>query len=99
MSAILKFKTLNELSQAAASARTEVQKLLDVLEGPAVTDAKPKETCYYIPVGVDSILNGSELSSYIAAGAEGCRVGNDGAAAYVAAGYAYTGLKQKPVSS
>ncbi len=35
-------KVLNELSQAAASARTEVQKLLDVLEGPAVTDAKSK---------------------------------------------------------
>jgi hypothetical protein len=35
-------KTLNELSQAAASARTEVQKLLDVvLEGP-VTDVTAK---------------------------------------------------------
>ena len=33
------------------------------------------ESCDYTPVGVDSLLNGSELESYIASGAEGCRVG------------------------
>ena len=45
MSAIQKFrevtKVLNELSTAAVSARSEVQKLLTVLEGPA-TDVKQK---------------------------------------------------------
>ena len=35
-------EVLKTLSAAAASARSEVQKLLDVLEGPAVSDTKPK---------------------------------------------------------
>ena len=33
------------------------------------------ESCNYTPVGVDSLLNGEELGSYVAAGVEGCRVG------------------------
>ena len=33
---------LKALAAAAANARSEVQKLLVVLEGPAVTDVKPK---------------------------------------------------------
>ena len=46
MSAIKVFKeaveVLKALSAAAASARSEVQQLLVVLEGPAVADVKPK---------------------------------------------------------
>ena len=33
---------LNDLSKAAANARSEVEKLLTVLEGPAVTDVQQK---------------------------------------------------------
>ncbi len=33
---------LNDLSKAAVNARSEVQKLLTVLEGPAVTDVQQK---------------------------------------------------------
>ncbi len=33
---------LNDLSKAAANARSEVQKLLTILEGPAVTDVQQK---------------------------------------------------------
>ncbi len=48
MSAIKTFqevaKVLNELSTAAVSARSEVSKLLTVLEGSdIITDSKPKE--------------------------------------------------------
>ena len=35
-------EVLKALSAAAASARSEVQQLLVVLEGPAVADVKPK---------------------------------------------------------
>jgi hypothetical protein len=68
MFAIKKFqeatKVLNELSTAAVSARSEVQKLLDVLEGP-VTDSKnkvPVESTDYVwptdPALIDPIVCG-----------------------------------------
>ena len=40
---------LKALSAAAASARSEVQQLLVVLEGPAVSDTKPKGAMYSLP--------------------------------------------------
>ena len=46
-------KVLNELSTAAVSARSEVQKLLTVLDGPAVND-----------VHVSNIQNKSVLTPY-----------------------------------
>ena len=59
MSAIKVFKeaveVLKALSAAAASARSEVQQLLVVLEGPAVSDTKPKrlETTVMVPTVPD----------------------------------------------
>ena len=51
--------TIDELAKVAANARSEVQKLLTILEGPVVTDIQQKyedrlydvdsDSCIYIP--------------------------------------------------